>query len=316
MTRHPGGVAAHLLSPRRPRPRIIRIPPRSISKSPGSSQSNPPRVPHVPHGPPKCVPHRVPHAVPIADLNPLCASCPPEPRRDPDAVPNAGFNRSHAPPAAIVHLRHIPSPEPTFESNPPHVPRVPCESVAHLPSSAAPIANLNRPRAPHLPVEPPLRISTPDHPTSNSNPPHVAVAATVRPRTVDPNVDLNPPHASYPSAVLQRPISGLDRSIESSLPHFPPVERLPSPPIYLPIRIPQPDSKPIADPPEDDSSPHVTLSIFEILFISPSVRTELRELIDALDRGKVGYEWPSTPALRKVFYRILDKIVDSLSSSH
>ncbi|KAJ7304686.1 hypothetical protein DFH08DRAFT_888892 [Mycena albidolilacea] len=241
MTRHPGGVAAHLLSPRRPPPRTLRVAPRSVAKSPGTSQSNPPHVPHAPHDPPKCVPHHVPHAVPIADLNPSCAPCPPESCSVPDAGPIAGFNRSHAPPAAIVHLRHIPSPEPTFESN--------------------------------------------------------------------------PPHASHSSVVRPDPIPVSDRSVESNLPHFPPVERLPSPPIYLPIRIPQPNSKPIADPPEDDSSPHVTLSIFEILFISPSVRTELRELIDALDRGKVGYEWPSTPALRKVFHRILDKIVDSLSSS-
>jgi hypothetical protein len=263
MTRHPGGVAAHLLSPRHPPPRTIRTSHRSISKSASGSHSNPPHVPCAPHATPAHVPHRVPHTVPNMDLHPSRAPRPLGTRSVPDA---------------------------------------------------APIANLNRPAPSHSPVETPRRISSPDGGTSISNPPHVAVAATVRPRTVDPNVDLNPPHASHPSAVLPRPISGLDRSIESSLPHFPPVERLPSPPIYLPIRIPQPDSKPIADPPEDDSSPHVTLSIFEILFISPSVRTELRELIDALDRGKVGYEWPTTPALRKVFYRILDRIVDSLSS--
>ncbi|KAJ7892491.1 hypothetical protein B0H14DRAFT_3126072 [Mycena olivaceomarginata] len=267
MTRHPGGVAAHLLSPRRLLPRTIRISPRSASKSPGGSHLNPPHVPHAPRDPhamPAPMPCRVPSAAPIANLNP------------------------------------------------PHVPRVPGTPVAHLPPSAAPIASLNRPHTPHSPVETPRSISSPDRGTSISNPPHVPAADAIRSCIIGPSFDSNPPHASHPSAVLLPLISGLDRSIESNLLHFPPVERLPSPPVYLPV--PHPDLNPSADLPHDDSSPHVTLSIFEILFISPSVRTGLRELIDALDRGKVGYEWPSTPELRKVFYRILDRIVDSLSS--
>ncbi|KAJ7787820.1 hypothetical protein B0H14DRAFT_2951620 [Mycena olivaceomarginata] len=129
MTRHTGGAAAHLLSPRRLSPCTICVVSCSVSKSPGTSQSNPLHVPPALHDPPKCVPHRVPHAVPIVDLNPSHAPRPPEPRSVPDAVPIAGLNRSRTPPAAIVHLRHIPSPEPTFESNPPHFP-----PVEHLPS--------------------------------------------------------------------------------------------------------------------------------------------------------------------------------------
>ncbi|KAJ7796268.1 hypothetical protein B0H14DRAFT_80655 [Mycena olivaceomarginata] len=220
--------------------------------------------------------------------SPARSACP----RDPHAMP------------APMPCR-VPSAAPIADLNPPHVPRVPGTPVAHLPPSAAPIASLNRPHTPHSPVETPRRISI-------SNPPHVPAADAIRSCIIGPSFDSNPPHASHPSAVLLPLISGLDRSIESNLLHFPPVEHLPSPPVYLPV--PHPDLNPSTDLPHDNSSPHVTLSIFEILFISPSVRTELRELIDALDRGKVGYEWPTTPALRKVFCRILDWIVDSLSS--
>ncbi|KAJ6537029.1 hypothetical protein B0H19DRAFT_1270699 [Mycena capillaripes] len=190
--------------------------------------------------------------------------------------------------------------------NPPDVPRVPRAPVAHHLQSAVPIANLNRPRTLRSPVEPPVSISSPDHCKIDSNPPHVAVAATIRPPTVEPNVDSNPPHASHaatvprhaidpsgdldpvhaphPSVVHPRTISSLDRSCESTLPHFPPVERLRSPPIYLPIRIPHPDSKPIVDLLQDDSSPHVTLTIFDILLVCPPIRHNLRTLIDAMDR--------------------------------
>ncbi|KAJ7888311.1 hypothetical protein B0H14DRAFT_2693528 [Mycena olivaceomarginata] len=199
--------------------------------------------------------------------------------------------------------------------NPPHIRRVPCTPIAnHLPS-AIPIANLNRSHTSHSPVEPPVRISSPDHQTLKSNPPHVTAAAANRPRTIEPSVDSNPPHVSPPpSPVHPRPIPHSDHSGVSSIPHFPPVERLRSPPIYLPVRLPFPDSKPPTDAASENSSPHIALNIFELLFISPPIRNELRKLIDTMDRLNVGYEIPSCPSLRKVFYRILDQIMESLSS--
>ncbi|KAF8130889.1 hypothetical protein K438DRAFT_1999245 [Mycena galopus ATCC 62051] len=213
MTRHPGGVAAYLLSPRGSSSRPARASPRSPSISPSSANLNPPHVPHVP----------------------------------------------------VDH---------------------------HLPS-AVPIANLKRPSTLHSPVEPPLRISSPDHRTSKSNPPHVAAAAAIRPRTIEPSIDSNSPHTPRSSA-------------------FPLGERLHSPPNSPPVHIPHSDSKPNADP-LDNSSPHVTLSIFDILFLSPLVRHEFRKLIDMLDRSNIGYDVPTSPMLRKRFYRILDQILDSLS---
>ncbi|KAJ7671706.1 hypothetical protein B0H14DRAFT_3070638 [Mycena olivaceomarginata] len=111
-----------------------------------------------------------------------------------------------------------------------------------------------------------------------------------------------------------RPIPHSDHSGVSSIPHFPPVERLRSPPIYLPVRLPFPDSKPPTDAASENSSPHIALNIFELLFVSPPIRNELRKLIDTMDRLNVGYEIPSCPSLRKVFYRILDQIMESLSS--
>ncbi|KAJ7693736.1 hypothetical protein B0H14DRAFT_3531050 [Mycena olivaceomarginata] len=105
MTRHPGGVAAHLLSPRRLPPRAFRAAPRSISKPPGTSQSNPPHV------------HRAPHASPI-----------PAPRSVPNAVPVSNSNPPQAPPAAVEHPRHVSTPDRRFESNPPHFPRAECPS--------------------------------------------------------------------------------------------------------------------------------------------------------------------------------------------
>ncbi|KAJ7756728.1 hypothetical protein B0H14DRAFT_2977194 [Mycena olivaceomarginata] len=237
MTRHPGGVAARLLSPRGPSSHPARASPRSPSTSPGSSKLNPP-----------------------------------------------------------------------------HIRRVPCTPIAnHLPS-AIPIANLNRSHTSHSPVEPPVRISSPDHQTLKSNPPHVTAAAANCPRTIEPSVDSNPPHVSPPSAVHPRPIPHSDHSGVSSIPHFPPVERLRSPPIYLPVRLPFPDSKPPTDAASENSSPHIALNIFELLFVSPPIRNELRKLIDTMDRLNVGYEIPSCPSLRKVFYRILDQIMESLSS--
>jgi hypothetical protein len=101
MTRHPGGVAAHLLSPRRLPPRTIRVSPRSVTESPGTSQSNPPQV------------HRAPHASPI-----------PVPLRAPNAIPTSNLNPPHAPPALVDHPRRISSPDRSFESNPPHFPCV------------------------------------------------------------------------------------------------------------------------------------------------------------------------------------------------
>ncbi|KAF7351854.1 hypothetical protein MVEN_01146700 [Mycena venus] len=216
MTRHPGGVAAHLLSPRRPRPRTVRASSRSVSESPLGSHSNPPHVPRAPHATPPIVSLRVPNTVPTSDLNP-----------------------PHAPSPSVVERRHIPSAE--------------------------------------------------------------------------PSVDSNPPHMSPPSVVHSGPISRSDHSVAPSILHFPPVERLPSPPIYIPVRIPLPDSKPPADSSSEDSPPHIPLSIFELLFISPPIRDELRKLIDVLDRKNVGYEIPTSPSLRKVFFRIFDRIVTSLS---
>jgi hypothetical protein len=56
------------------------------------------------------------------------------------------------------------------------------------------------------------------------------------------------------------------------------------------------------------------LTLFDLLFASPPIRNKLRKLIDAMDRSNVGHDIPSSPALRKVFYRILDQITDSLLS--
>jgi hypothetical protein len=70
MTRHPGGVAAHLLSPRRLPPRTVRVAPRSVSKSPGTFQSNPPQVHRAPHASPIPVPRSVPNTVPTSNSNP------------------------------------------------------------------------------------------------------------------------------------------------------------------------------------------------------------------------------------------------------
>ncbi|KAJ7724566.1 hypothetical protein DFH07DRAFT_854715 [Mycena maculata] len=225
MTRHPGGVAAHLLSPRRLPARSISVPPRRALCPRCGSALNPSHVPHA------VLPHRVPDALPSADLN--------RPRV-PHAVPTEDLNPSHTPPTAIV---------------------------------------------------PPSRISCPNR-GSDSNPPHVSPASVVHPR----------------------PIPRSDHSVASSILHFPPVERLPSPPVYLPIPVPLPDSKPPADASSEDSSPHVTLTIFELLFISPPIRNHLRKFIDAMDGSNIGDDIPSSPRLRKVFYRILDQIVDLLSS--
>ncbi|KAF8208150.1 hypothetical protein K438DRAFT_1961665 [Mycena galopus ATCC 62051] len=75
------------------------------------------------------------------------------------------------------------------------------------------------------------------------------------------------------------------------------------------VALPTPDASP------EDSSPHIALTIFEFLFISPLIRNKLRKFIDAMDRLNVGYEIPSSPSLRKVFYRILDQILPSFRTS-
>ncbi|KAJ7803554.1 hypothetical protein B0H13DRAFT_2388961 [Mycena leptocephala] len=203
MTRHPSGVAAHLLSPRGPSSRLARGSPRSPSKSPCSSDLNPPHVPHILH---IGTPHPIPAAIPIA--------------------------------------------------------------------------NLNRPHTSHLPVEPPLRISSPDRHTSKSNPPHVAAAAPIRPRIIEPSIDSNPPHTSHAATVPRRVVDPTvnfdslnashpshvhlchspcsDHSATSSIPRFPPVKCLRSPPIYLPVHVPLPDSKPTAVPLAEDLSPPIT----------------------------------------------------------
>jgi hypothetical protein len=74
--------------------------------------------------------------------------------------------------------------------------------------------------------------------------------------------------------------------------------------------------KPTAVPTPENQSPLITLTLFDLLFVSPPIRNELRKLIDAMDRSNLGYDIPSSPTLRKVFYRILDQITDSLLSPH
>ncbi|KAF8143703.1 hypothetical protein K438DRAFT_1875542 [Mycena galopus ATCC 62051] len=311
MTRHPGGVAAHLLSPRGSSSRPARALPRSPSTSPRGSKLNPPHFGaaaairprtiepivdsnplHAPHAMPISVRSRVSHAVPIADLDPSHAPHPLEPRHVCSEIPIADLNPSHAPRPLEPH----------------------CVLDTVL------VADLNPSHTPPAAIEHLRRVSVPDC-TFESNPPHVPRAPHATPAPVPRRVsdavpieDSNPAHASLSSVVSPQPIPVSNHSVESSLSHFPPVERLLSPPIYLPIQIPHPDSKPIVDPPNDDSSPPITLSIFDILFISPPVRNELRKLIDAMDKSNVGYDIPFSPHLRKVFYRILDQITNLLSS--
>ncbi|KAJ7508146.1 hypothetical protein B0H11DRAFT_1966735, partial [Mycena galericulata] len=109
MTRHPGGVAAHLLSRR-----------------------------HLPRRTLRVSAHRVPHAVPFADLN-----------------------RSHAPRTAIIHPRRIPSPDRSSESNPPHVPPITCVVPPRIspPLPCSPI--------PNIPDSTSQRSSKPDPPPPN-----------------------------------------------------------------------------------------------------------------------------------------------------
>jgi hypothetical protein len=135
MTRHPGGVAAHLLLPRRFPPRTFRVAPRSVSKSPGGSHSNPPHV------------HRAPHASPI-----------PVPRSVPNTIPASNSNPPHAPPAVVEHPRRISSPDWHFESNPPYFPR-----EEH--SSSPPFRILIPIPDSHPPSETPL-VSLPRHDNS------------------------------------------------------------------------------------------------------------------------------------------------------
>ncbi|KAF7353410.1 hypothetical protein MSAN_01530100 [Mycena sanguinolenta] len=167
----------------------------------------------------------------------------------------------------------------------------------------------------------PPHVSLRQNPTWRSIPPHVAAAAATCPcivepsaRTVEPRNNSNPPHVLHSSTVPQHPPSSC-RSAESISPQPPPVKYLYSPSIYLPVHPLHSDSKPKVNP-LDNSSPHVALSIFELLFISPPIRQELRKLIDAMDRLNTGHEIPTSPMLRRVFYRILDQIMASLSSLH
>ncbi|KAJ7304589.1 hypothetical protein DFH08DRAFT_52458 [Mycena albidolilacea] len=83
MTRHPGGVAAHLLSPRRLLPRTVRALSRSVSKSPGTFQSNPAHVHRAPHASPVPMPRSVPNAVPASNSNPPQFPCEERPSSPP-----------------------------------------------------------------------------------------------------------------------------------------------------------------------------------------------------------------------------------------
>ncbi|KAJ6488815.1 hypothetical protein C8R45DRAFT_992920 [Mycena sanguinolenta] len=198
-----------------------------------------------------------------------------------------------------------------FDGSPLPMTRHPGGVAAHLLSpqrlSAGPTSMLPRTsksNPPHIAV--PCRIV---EPSIDSNPPHAAVPHHI----AKPSVDSDPPHMPHSSGVPPHAIPSSHRSTESILSQFPPVDHPHSPTVRFPVRVPHCDSKPIADPP-DDSSPHVALSIFDILFVSPPVRDKLRELINGMDRLNIGYEIPTSPMLRKVFYRILDQILDSLSS--
>ncbi|KAJ7866791.1 hypothetical protein B0H14DRAFT_3592287 [Mycena olivaceomarginata] len=135
MTQHPGGVAAHLLSPRRLPPRTIRVSPRRVTESPGTSQSNPPHV------------HRAPHASPI-----------PVPLRAPNAVPTSNSNPPHVPPAVVEHPRRISAPDRRFESNSPH--------FLHVERPSSPLFRILTPLHDlHPPSETPL-ASLPRHDNS------------------------------------------------------------------------------------------------------------------------------------------------------
>ncbi|KAF7371967.1 hypothetical protein MVEN_00054700 [Mycena venus] len=101
MTRHPGGVAAHLLSRRRLHRHTYRVSSRSISESPSGFESNPPHVPQVPRDRPVGVPRRIPNPSPGTDQNP-----------------------PHAPRPSVIKRHHIPSTESSFESICPHFPPV------------------------------------------------------------------------------------------------------------------------------------------------------------------------------------------------
>ncbi|KAF7355818.1 hypothetical protein MVEN_00910000 [Mycena venus] len=135
MTRHPGGVAAHLLSLRRRSHRTLRISPHSVLKLPGGFHPNPLHVPHVPQDRPVCTPWCVPNTVPDAEINPPHVPCP-----------------------SIVKRHHIPSTEPSFESNPPHLPR-----AQRPPSPPFRILDPIRKPLPHIErlPSPPFRILDP-----------------------------------------------------------------------------------------------------------------------------------------------------------
>ncbi|KAJ6545974.1 hypothetical protein B0H10DRAFT_2243824 [Mycena sp. CBHHK59/15] len=101
MTRHPGGVAAHLLSPRRLTPRTIPVPPRRVHHIPTpSSRSYESDPPHTPSA--VAVPTR---HVPMFDRS-------------------FESNPPHILPEAAAPPRRVPSLYRTFIVNPPHVPPV------------------------------------------------------------------------------------------------------------------------------------------------------------------------------------------------
>ncbi|KAJ7897920.1 hypothetical protein B0H14DRAFT_3424783 [Mycena olivaceomarginata] len=166
----------------------------------------------------------------------------------------------------VAHKKHINTLPGTSKSNPLH--------VAVPPRIVEPNVDSNPPRVavpPHI-VE--LSFdSNPPHvavsscivePSVDSNVPHVAIP----PRIVEPSVDSNLPHSPHPSSVHLRPIPSPCRSDESILLQFPPH-------------------------PLDDSSPHIGLSIFDVLFLSPLIRRKLRKLINMMDRSNIGYKIPS-----------------------
>ncbi|KAJ6627664.1 hypothetical protein B0H10DRAFT_1993625 [Mycena sp. CBHHK59/15] len=140
MTRHPGGVAAHLLSPRRLTPRTIPVSPRRVRHVPTPSsrsyESDPPHTPSAVAVPPRHVP---------------TFDC------------SFESNPPHILPEAAAPPRRVPSLDCTFIVNPPHVP-----PVARIipPSISTPI-----PRSTAVPKSNPDPVSKLHSPSSRSSHP-------------------------------------------------------------------------------------------------------------------------------------------------
>ncbi|KAF7334033.1 hypothetical protein MVEN_02308700 [Mycena venus] len=146
---------------------------------------------------------------------------------------------------------------------------------------------------------------------------HPVIFSVRMPRCVpnaSPDTAQNPPHVLRPSVVKRHHIPSLEPSFEVNPPHFPPVERDPSPPLYLPIPVhdsdpPSPpfciltpicDSRPRPETPSM-TPPHIDnafiLQIFDCIILSPSWRHALAGLIDAINRLNLD---DNIPALQKI----------------